>query len=295
MNKKYITWSEVFERILQSGIDEKGKVVYGVPKGGMIVTAFLKWATATATPELADVILDDIYDSGKTARKYMSKYPDKEFHALFDKRTEVIDNWLVFPWEKDHPAGEETIEGNITRQLQYIGENPTRPGLVDTPHRVVKMWEEVFRGYDPEKKPKVSIFKNGLDGIVYDQMIIDTGDFYSHCEHHMVPFFGKYWFGYIPSSVGGIIGLSKVARLVDYHAARLQIQERLVQDIVEDIWKELSNGFTTPLGMGLVMEAEHLCKTMRGARKKGFMTTTKLKGIFLDEPMVRNEFLSRCK
>lgn len=177
--------------------------------------------------------------------------------------------------------------------LGEIGENPEREGLIDTPKRVVKMWKELFRGYDPSQKPHISVFKNGKDGIVYDQMIIDTGDFYSQCEHHMVPFFGKYWFGYVPDKDGNIIGLSKVARIVDYHSAKLQIQERLVHDIVEDIWSELCKDSVRPIGMGLIMEAEHLCKTMRGAKKKGKMTTTKLKGAFLDNPAVRAEFLQK--
>lgn len=181
----------------------------------------------------------------------------------------------------------------IREMLISIGENPDREGLIDTPKRVVKMWGEIFRGYDKTQRPTVAVFKNGSDGLTYDQMVVDTGDFYSHCEHHMVPFFGQYWFGYIPHPEGNIIGLSKVARLVDYHAAKLQIQERLVHDIVEDIWKTLSSDAARPIGMGMVMEAEHLCKTMRGARKKGKMTTTKLKGAFFDNKAVRDEFLQK--
>lgn len=181
----------------------------------------------------------------------------------------------------------------VISMLEVIGENPLREGLVETPTRVVKMWKEMFRGYEIEDKPIVSIFKNGSDGLVYDQMIGDTGDFYSTCEHHMVPFFGQYWFGYIPSSDGGIIGLSKVARIVDFHCAKLQIQERLVHEIVEDLWDLLSNGgLTPPLGMGLVMKGEHLCKTMRGVKKKGQMTTTKLKGLFLTDVSAKQEFLN---
>ena len=189
-----------------------------------------------------------------------------------------------------------TENQNIVRlMLDAIGDDSTREGLLDTPQRVVKMWGEIFRGYDPGQKPKFTVFANGKDGLTYDQMIVDTGDFYSQCEHHMVPFFGKYWFGYIPNLKGGIIGLSKVARLVDYHSAKLQIQERLVNDIVEDIWAELTkNDQPKPLGMGLVMRGEHLCKTMRGAKKKGSMTTIKLKAGFINTGQ-RNEFLTFVK
>jgi len=186
-------------------------------------------------------------------------------------------------------------ENHLKDILNLIGDDSHREGLRGTPERVVKMWTEIFRGYDPKQRPKVSVFKNGSDGIVYDQMIMDTGDFYSHCEHHMVPFFGQYWFGYIPDKKGSIIGLSKVARLVDYHSARLQIQERLVHDIVADIWTELSKDVVKPIGMGLIMKGEHLCKTMRGVKKKGRMTTIKLMGAFLDNPVVKSEFLSQAR
>lgn len=198
--------------------------------------------------------------------------------------------------ERFQKLKEERMELKVKEILHFLGEDIKREGLIDTPKRIVKMWKEVFRGYDITQKPKVSIFTNGQDGIIYDQMIIDTGTFYSHCEHHMVPFFGHYWFGYIPSPKGKIIGLSKVARLIDYHSAKLQIQERLVNDIVEDIWNSLCvEGFHPPLGMGLVMQGEHLCKTMRGAKKKGEMTTIKLKGVFLEKQIVKQEFLSMCK
>lgn len=187
------------------------------------------------------------------------------------------------------------MEKLIKDLLVGIGEDPMREGLIDTPRRVAKMYQELFRGYDPGQRPKVSLFKNGVDGLVYDEMIIDTGNFYSQCEHHMVPFFGQYWFGYIPDKDGNIIGLSKVARLVDYHSARLQIQERLVNDIVEDIWQALCTDAIRPVGMGLIMKGEHLCKTMRGVRKSGQMTTIKLKGAFLDNQAVKNEFINFSK
>lgn len=287
---KIVTWQEINERL--KDIDSASNRVYGIPKGGMILTAFLSNAQVIQEPLDADLIIDDIVDSSKTKEHYNFYYPYTRFWACFNKQTENISDWVVFPWEEQHPSGMDSIEDNIVRQLQYIGDDPNRSGLQDTPRRIVKMWDEVFRGYNLDQKPKVSVFKNGTDGITYDQMIIDTGDFYSHCEHHMVPFFGQYWFGYIPDKNGNIIGLSKVARLVDYHAARLQVQERLVNDVVEDIWQALNKDATRPVGMGLIMEGEHLCKTMRGAKKRGKMITTALKGAFLEDSTIKQEFFN---
>lgn len=206
-----------------------------------------------------------------------------------------INKYTIMTEEQKKVENEQHHQNLIKAILHIIGEDPTREGLKDTPKRVVKMWKEIFRGYDQEQKPKMAIFHNGADGLVYDQMVTDTGDFYSHCEHHMVPFFGNYWFGYIPAPDGNIIGLSKVARIVDFHAAKLQIQERLVHDIVEDLWTMLSKDSVEPLGMALFMEGEHLCKTMRGAKKKGKMTTVKLKGLFKTDEKARAEFLNIIK
>lgn len=185
-------------------------------------------------------------------------------------------------------------EDIIKEMLIAIGEDPNREGLKDTPKRVVKMWKEIFRGYNDENLPKVTVFDNGKDGIVYDQMIFDTGNFYSHCEHHAVPFYGQYWYAYLIHPKGKLIGLSKVARVVDYFSARLQIQERLTHQIVDYIWNTLcdSDNEYPPIGMGLVIEAEHLCKTMRGVKKKGKMRTAVLKGALKDDDKARSEFLS---
>lgn len=197
----------------------------------------------------------------------------------------------------------EEKEKIIEQMLMAIGEDTKREGLIDTPKRVVKMWNEIFRGYDKEQLPKVTTFKNGSDGIIYDQMIHDDGPFYSMCEHHMMPFIGSYFFAVIPHKEGKLLGLSKVARVVDYFSAKLQIQERLGHDIVKHLWKELCIEVPNdvgdavgvievrePLAMGLVLEAEHLCKTMRGAKKKGKMRTTILKGTFKTDPSARAEF-----
>jgi len=183
----------------------------------------------------------------------------------------------------------------VKQLLVMINENPDREGLVGTPDRVVRMWDEIFKGYKKENEPKVTVFNNGHDGIIYDEMITDSGDFYSHCEHHMVPFYGKYFFSYIPHPKGKLLGLSKVARVVDYFSAKLQVQERLTHEIINYLWSTLCDKTVCkypPIAMGLRMEAEHLCKTMRGVKKKGKMTTTQLFGEFKTHDITRQEFLN---
>lgn len=186
------------------------------------------------------------------------------------------------------------IEAAIREILVCIGEDPERAGLVGTPDRIARMYNEIYRGYDPAQHPKVTTFENGADGIHYDSMITDTGKFYSTCEHHMMPFHGRYVFAYIPNPYGKILGLSKIARLIDYHAAKLQIQERLVSDIVTDIERILGPE-NPPLGIALYMEAEHLCKSMRGARKEGKMSCTYLTGVFKENSDSRKEFINLCR
>lgn len=190
----------------------------------------------------------------------------------------------------------ERVEELWRELLIEIGENPDREGLTGTPKRIAKMYTELFRGYDKTQLPKVTNFDNGKDGIVYDQMITDEGTFYSQCEHHVIPFFGTYNFAYIPNPKGKILGLSKVARVVDYFSAKLQIQERLVSDIVNYLWQELSKDGVEPLGMALIMRGEHLCKTMRGAKKKGQMTCSFMKGCFsTNVENCKEEFLELIK
>lgn len=182
---------------------------------------------------------------------------------------------------------------SIETVMRYIGEDPEREGLKGTPDRIVRMFDEIYRGYDPAKAPKITTFPNGQDGIVYDNMVVDEGDYYSCCEHHMMPFFGHYWFAYIPNPKGRILGISKIGRVVDYCSARMQVQERLVSDVVDMITCALGEE-NPPLGIAMVMKGEHLCKTMRGAKKKGLMTTSRLTGIFM-EGAARNEFMSLIK
>ena len=184
----------------------------------------------------------------------------------------------------------EQAEQHIRELLEYIGENPDREGLKGTPERIVRMWKEIYRGYDLTQKPKITVFKNGNDGLVYDNMVIDSGSFNSKCEHHARTFWGKYWFAYIPNPNGKILGISKIGRVVDYCSAKLQIQERLVHDIVQMI-KETLNDENPPLWIALVMKAHHGCKEFRGVKKKGVMTSSFLDGAFRNDSQIRAEFM----
>lgn len=172
----------------------------------------------------------------------------------------------------------------IRQELALIGEDPDREGLKETPQRIARMWKEIFRGYDPAQKPKITTFANDMHST---DMVFDTGDYYSMCEHHMMPFFGKYYFAYIPHPDGRILGISKIARVVGYCSARLQLQERLARDIVNMLNEALDG---QQLGMAIVMKGTHLCKTMRGVKSRGQMTVSYLSGIYKENDDARREF-----
>lgn len=176
------------------------------------------------------------------------------------------------------------IESAIRTILAYIGEEPKREGLVGTPDRIIRMYKEIFRGYDPNQKPKITTFTNDMHST---DIVFDCGDYYSMCEHHMMPFFGKYYFAYIPKADGKILGISKIARVVGYCAARLQLQERLARDIVKMLTDAL-DGYVD--GMAIVMRGTHMCKSMRGVKNQGQMTVAHLSGIFKDDESARKEF-----
>lgn len=171
------------------------------------------------------------------------------------------------------PTDTKDIECAVRTILSYIGDNPEREGLQGTPERIMRMWKEIFRGYDETQAPKITTFTNGTDGISCTGVVADSGTYYSMCEHHMMPFFGKYWFAYIPNPKGKILGISKIGRVVDYCAARLQVQERLAQDVVTMIVNALGEEHP-PLAVGVIMEGEHLCKSMRGVKKQGKMRSS---------------------
>ena len=177
----------------------------------------------------------------------------------------------------------EAIAQHVTQLLQHLGEDPQREGLQRTPERVGKAMQFLTQGYqqDPEAILRSALFEED-----YRQMVVVKDiPFYSLCEHHMLPFFGKAHVAYIPN--GKITGLSKVARVVDVFAHRLQVQERMTTQIKECIQNTLN-----PLGVMVVIEAEHLCMQMRGVQKPGAVTTTSdFTGAF-NRPETREEFMN---
>ena len=168
--------------------------------------------------------------------------------------------------------------------LKLIGENPERPGLKDTPQRAERAMQFLTQGYhqDLDQIVNQAIFETDNDEMV----IVKDIELYSLCEHHMLPFFGKCHIGYLPN--GRVLGLSKIARIVDAYGRRLQIQENLTQQIAESILK-YTNGF----GVGVVIEAQHLCMMMRGVEKQNSrMITSCMLGSFRDDASTRAEFLN---
>ncbi len=177
-----------------------------------------------------------------------------------------------------------SLEELVREMIVRLGEDPAREGLVRTPNRVQRSWEFLTRGYreDPE-----AMLKNALFSVNYDEMVIVKDvEMFSLCEHHMLPFFGKVHVAYIPN--GKVIGLSKIPRLIEIFSRRLQIQERLTTQIAETIQNVIE-----PQGVGVVIEARHLCMMMRGVEKQHSATvTSSMLGCFRDEQETRTEFLS---
>ena len=179
----------------------------------------------------------------------------------------------------------EKIEQGVRMILEGIGEDPDREGLVKTPERVAKMYEEVFQGLTQD--PAVH-FETTFDEHHQEMVLVRDIPFYSMCEHQLAPFFGKAHIAYIPSKDGRICGLSKLARLVDVYAKRPQVQERLTSQVADTLIEQLH-----PQGAIVVLEAEHLCMSMRGVKKPGSKTTTSaVRGIFARSQTTRSEALS---
>lgn len=282
-----------------SAFMERELKCYAVPRGGIpaayAILSALKdslgsegyRASLVESPEEADFFIDDIIDSGATMMRYCDQYPEKPFFALIDKLggDQVANEWVVFPWEGD---SDSSIEDNITRLLQFVGENVQRGGLLETPGRVAKAWQHWCSGYSKDAAQILKVFEDGAES--YSQMVtVKDIPIYSHCEHHLAPIFGTATISYIPN--GKIVGLSKLSRLADMYARRLQVQERLTDQIADALHKNLQ-----PLGVGVVIKARHMCMESRGICQQGHYTvTTALRGVMLEDPSARSEFLKSAE
>ena len=177
------------------------------------------------------------------------------------------------------------IKKAVASIIEAIGENPAREGLVGTPGRVAEMYAELFAGLDMDPKQELAV---GFEEGHREMVILRDIPFYSMCEHHLLPFYGVVHVGYIPNASGRVVGGSKLARVVEIFAKRLQIQERMTTQIADAIVDELK-----PDGVGVIVQAEHLCMIMRGIKKPGSaIVTSALRGTFRHRTETRAEFFS---
>jgi GTP cyclohydrolase IA len=183
------------------------------------------------------------------------------------------------------PEVKHQAEEHVRALLRLIGDDPTREGLVETPARVAKAYAEHFAGYGQDALAYLERTFEEVEG--YDELVLVSDiEVYSHCEHHLVPFVGKAHVGYIPR--GRLVGLSKLARVVDVYAKRLQVQEKLTMQIAGAIEQGLA-----PQGVAVILQCQHFCMCYRGVRKPGSWTTTsRLRGVFLENPAARMELLT---
>ena len=257
--------------------------VYAVPRGGIPVMYLLATHLKifpVAHPAEADFIVDDLRDTAGTEARY--KQYGKPFFVLIDKRVDFPERpWLVFPWEATEEKG---IEDAFVRLLQYVGDDPTRGGLLETPTRAAKAWQFWCSGYGKDPAEVLKTFEDGAEK--HDQMITVVNiPIYSKCEHHLADIIGTATISYIPN--GKIVGLSKLNRLADIYSRRLQVQERMTDQIADALYEHLK-----PKGVGVCIKARHLCMESRGVCQQGHHTvTTALRGVILDEPSARAEFL----
>lgn len=266
--------------------DTRWTGVHGVPQGGAPVAVMVANRLGVPIldqPEPGCLVVDDLADTGATALRHNGH----TFDALYRKPhtpTDIcpdaieVDGWLRFPWERH----DGTPTDAVTRLLQWVGEDPTRDGLRDTPTRVVKALRDLCGGYhlDP-----ADILDRCFD-VAHDEMIVVRRiPFNSLCEHHLLPFQGHATVAYVPGD--RIVGLSKLARLVDCYARRLQVQERLTDQIADAVERHLD-----PVAVGVIVTAHHTCMSHRGIQKHAEMVTSALRRGMRDDPAARNELLT---
>ena len=273
-----LTWGDVDALLAPLVPQLLGRRVYGIPRGGAIVAGLARQhgVQVVANPQEGEVALDDIIDSGATADRMLQDYGVGTI-ALVDKRLELWRHtgWVVFPWEG---SGSASGEDAVTRMLEYIGEDANRDGLRDTPARVVRAWGEMYQGYARDPSTLLTWFEDDTDEMVVCRNI----QFYSTCEHHLLPFYGKAAVGYIPE--GRVLGISKLARVVDVFARRLQVQERLTRELGEFLGRYTSH-------VAVHVEAVHMCMMARGvSQQTSSLVTNYLTGAFRETPEARQEF-----
>lgn len=293
--KRFLTHQEVAQKCFDLSQRIKQEVLtdvktYAIPRGGIPVTYLLhrycQRMEMVERPEDAYIFVDDIIDSGATREKFQKDFPNKKFYALVDKtRAQGVQDWIVFPWEGE---ADSSIEDNIRRLLQFVGEDSQRGGLLDTPKRVAKAWRYWCSGYEKKPEEVIKTFEDGAEA--YDEMVVVKDiPIYSHCEHHLAAIFGTATIAYIPN--GRIVGLSKLSRLADIYSRRLQVQERLTNQIADALDSLLS-----PKGVGVLIKARHLCMESRGICQQGHHTiTSAVRGVMRTDPSARAEFLDLCR
>jgi len=294
-----LTWEDVEDFAKAVALRWIGRMdefdnVWGVPRGGVLPAMLVAKRLGKPMVRASErngrtLIVDDLVDSGATwnllGRPEMFDALVRKTHSPPDAASAafLLDGWAVFPWEEDEQFGPEA---NVTRLLEYIGEDPSRDGLIDTPRRVVKAWVDMTAGYamDP-----ALILATTFD-VAHDEMVVVEGiEFSSLCEHHVLPFTGTCTIGYVPGD--RIVGLSKLARLVEVYAQRLQVQERMTEQIAHAIEEHLQ-----PRGVGVVVRAAHSCMGCRGIRKPSArMVTSALSGFMKDDEKARSEFLALAR
>lgn len=296
----HITWSNVHQRCIelaekiaiQCGSVDTYLPIYGIPTGGFHISnavvmylralGYINTHAVETVTNGETILVDDLVDSGETRNRWNEQFPGCKFYTAFNKQTDDRDRgkWLSFPWERG--VGHDGPEDNIRRILQFIGEDPSREGLSETPARVVKSYKEIFSGYTTDLAGLMKCFE---EPTCDEMVLLKDIEFYSVCEHHMQPFFGKAHVAYVPN--GRVIGVSKLSRVVDAFSRRLQVQERLTQQVTKALDEHLR-----PRGSACIMEARHFCMVCRGVRKQNAsMVTSSLTGCFL-EPTPRAELFN---
>jgi GTP cyclohydrolase I len=267
---RQVTWSEVYERLTAA---PSGKL-YGIPRGGAIVAGLT--GRAVDQIEQADWVVDDVIDSGKSGE--FARMWKKPLWGLFDRTTDAIgDNEVTFPWEGPVERVQK-LEHLCRELLQTIGYDPTAAELKETPGRWAAWWEE-FLNYDPGRVDTV------FEAVATDQLVVIGGmRLWSICEHHLLPFELDLNVGYVPA--GQVLGLSKFARIAHAIAHRLQLQERMVSEIADEIVEKTGSDDVVVSAHG-----RHLCMEARGVRTQAVTTSLVARGRFQADPALRQEFV----